>query len=559
MKARANSRIRPEVLALLLIAGWTAFDGLVSSQAFGSTEKPAGMPEKESVELSKILKSIPDAEWKEIAGNRISEEYSIIKGDTLYDISKRLFGDPKYWPKIWALNNNSITNPHMIRPGRLIAFLPGTGSSLPAVAVSDGTEVVPAPPPGSPVESEIRQKRSGRSQEWRILPKQPWELFQIQLPPEVDPQGFDRRNRIVFRTPSEIVLDSIATTERLESLGEINGSRSESLSLSMGDTVYIQSNGQIQVGEVYAITSAPSSLQAEEFSRRGYIYNIVGNVKILGVRDQVFLGTIISARNIVERGNFLIPLPPKIKVPDPIPGPNRIEATLILDSRSSTSTTAQFKFVFIDRGSDDGVQAGMVFRAYEHRDPATDEQVIESETISRGDVIILQSSPRFSTGMILNAIGVLEDRTPVSLLTDVSDVRKKREVLEKSLDDTREQEIDELERIEAGGGLGKKEEKELKQLERWKSEPTDSTAPPTTPDSSLPPPAEGDVAPATPEDGELPPAPEPEALPEPSAESSEDAPPPPPELPEAELGSEPPNEELPGEPDTAPPPPMSME
>src|SRR4051794_1212948 len=67
---------------------------------------PAGpSPEKESIFLAKHLKPILDEDWKNIAGPRIVEKYSIVQGDTLFDISKRLFGDAKYWPKIWAINN----------------------------------------------------------------------------------------------------------------------------------------------------------------------------------------------------------------------------------------------------------------------------------------------------------------------------------------------------------------------------------------------------------------------------------------------------------------------
>lgn len=108
-------------------------------------------PESETLRLSKLLHPIPDEEWQNIAGTHMTESYDINRGDTLWDISTRLFGDGKYWPKVWALNNSHITNPHLIRPGVQIAFEPGTGTSLPALtlnlqsAPTEAEEAAPGP------------------------------------------------------------------------------------------------------------------------------------------------------------------------------------------------------------------------------------------------------------------------------------------------------------------------------------------------------------------------------------------------------------------------------
>ena len=41
----------------------------------------------------------------------IDEEYTVVKGDTLWDICDFYFRDPRQWPRIWALNPH-VTNPH---------------------------------------------------------------------------------------------------------------------------------------------------------------------------------------------------------------------------------------------------------------------------------------------------------------------------------------------------------------------------------------------------------------------------------------------------------------
>ncbi len=69
--------------------------------------------------------------------------YTVVKGDTLWDISSKFLNDPWLWPEIWHVNPD-IENPHLIYPGDLIEL--GFVDGKPVLTVQRGRPTVKLSP-----------------------------------------------------------------------------------------------------------------------------------------------------------------------------------------------------------------------------------------------------------------------------------------------------------------------------------------------------------------------------------------------------------------------------
>jgi hypothetical protein len=321
------------------------------------------------------------------------------------------------------------------------------------------------------------------SEEWRLLPQQPWEMYVFPTSPEIDPMGFDRRSRIAKKVADKTTLSSTIASDRLAIQGEIVNSRNRYTDISLGDQVFIKADEQLQVGTTYSVTDGPEKVTSPRDGRVGFTYNLEGKVRIIGVRDNLFIGTVIDLKQPIERHQLLIPEVPTIEYPNPLAAPTPLEAVVLMPKSNVFESMGEQQTVFIDRGTEDGVQPGMIFRHYLHVDPLTGEQISSKDFLIEDELMVIDVKDKFSSAVITSSRNLIHPNDDLVSLSDLSNYGRHSgmEVGLQDKPDGKTDGVDELDRLDQGEGLGEKENHELRQLENFsKPEPGATLQTPTS-------------------------------------------------------------------------------
>ena len=66
-----------------------------------------------------------------VRGRAVPPPYTVRRGDTLWDVTGRYYGNPWAWPRVWSYNPE-VTNPHWIYPLDQLRLLPPGEPAEPA-------------------------------------------------------------------------------------------------------------------------------------------------------------------------------------------------------------------------------------------------------------------------------------------------------------------------------------------------------------------------------------------------------------------------------------------
>jgi hypothetical protein len=412
-----------------------------------------------------------------LAALKAHAEYEIRPGDTLSGLAKSQYGSFEKWKELYDLNKPQIRNPDLIFPGQRLKLLEG-----------DAAEMIAAATPMTEASGEIKSdvarpvassnsKKKRLSEEWRLLPLQNWEKFVFKSDPAIDPDGFDRRSRVAKVIVDKTHASSTISGDRIPIHGEIVGARTDFSGIAIGDQVFIRQDENLQIGKTYSITTGPEKVESERDGRVGFVYPLQGTVRLVGVRDGVFIGTVVSMSGMVYRNQLLIPEVKHLQIGKPLAASGAIEATVITPEADQDKMLGSQQLLFLDVGQSDGVKNGMVFRNFVHEDPLSKEEISSKDFLIESEIQILEAYDRFSAAMVIRSRSHLKSGDTVVALTDLKDLNRHQGMQTIIQDKASTDEINELDQMDSADGLGEKERQDLKQLESWTQPvPSDSAS-----------------------------------------------------------------------------------
>lgn len=336
--------------------------------------------------------------------------YTIVRGDTLWDLAARYYGDPYLWPQLWE-QNRYVLDAHWIYPGDPLlidlevtsedeyadvtgGFEPdlgdeGVGEGEPAaddpfrgVITADAAAGPPVP---LGAESDIYC--SGF-----IGP--PDEAFPYHL--------IGSEHGALIPT-----LGGVATDGSGDYFGDIQTVR---YNLSTGDVVYLDGGAAagVRPGEVMMAVMPGEPVRHPRNRRQqvGRFYEYLARVRVLSVQEDTAIAEITEACAPVNVGALLRPF-----VAQPVPLGRRTRmrpinlpaadeslenAPIILLANDEIVSLGQGHLVFIDRGAGDDVLPGDIFTIYRRNKPGLPPVVV-------GELVVLSAEDTTALGRILES------------------------------------------------------------------------------------------------------------------------------------------------------------
>lgn len=300
------------------------------------------------------------------------DRYTVVKGDTLWDISGRFLSQPWKWPEIWHANPQ-VENPHLIYPGDELSlvYIDGQPRLMLNRGASRGTIKL------SP------QVRSTPMAE--AIPAIPLEAI----------NSFLLSNRIVD------------TPEQFEAAPYIVAGNAERVVSGSGDRVYARGSFD-ESAPVYGIfRQGKTYIDPETQEFLGINADDIGGGEI--VAEEGDIGTMMLTRTTQEArlGDRLFPTEERAINSTFMPSEpaNEIRG-LILDVPRGVTQIGQFDVVTLNKGARDGLVEGNVLAIYKTGETVRDRVTGESVKIPderAGLLMVFRTYDKLSYALVLNA------------------------------------------------------------------------------------------------------------------------------------------------------------
>ena len=288
--------------------------------------------------------------------------YTIQRGDTLWDLSRKFYNSQWVWPGLWEMNHQ-IENPHLIYPGNKIRVF---------LAHAMPSDPMPMAQPPENIHTPMVETNAP-------------------LPPPLHGEFVEYSGFI--KETSEPILGRILMAESDKNL------------FTEGDILFISpvKKSNFIPGNAYHIFSTQKvSLKYDDTRFKGIQHTIKGTVTILENTKDYTRAVISRAFRTCSPGDTLMAYRPLEKEITRNPSPRPIQARLIC-SQDNNELLAEGSIAFMDAGSQKHVRPGDIYTLYKTRTAPKKgfKKASPLPLLKNGTVMVLHTEATASTVKVM--------------------------------------------------------------------------------------------------------------------------------------------------------------
>jgi LysM repeat protein len=323
-------------------------------------------------------------------------KHIVQKGDTLWGICEKYYGNPNLWPKLWQMNP-FVTNPHLLSPGDVITLL----------------------------EEETVEKAKLEKES----PAEPEKKSPVM-------HGIDLSDRINLEALGYLSLVEV------EPLGVIESSTSTKKALTSGDMVFVHFDQRpsIKPGDAFSIARRSDLIRHPLTGKpMGYLVTMKGTLHVKEfLQKGIYLAEVGKTFSEVFTDDIVMPLVTTTTCLRPLSTDKKLYGNIVA-TQDNRRLIGRGTIVYLDSGFKDGIQPGSIFDLIRiHKLPTIDTKHDSFEVISQeildtlskeqyladfwkkiedgktlyessvGKLLIIESRPDTSLGIVLTSKEELE-------------------------------------------------------------------------------------------------------------------------------------------------------
>ncbi len=308
------------------------------------------------------------------------DEYTVKKGDTLWDISGTFLNSPWLWPEIWHVNPH-IENPHLIFPGDLIKLIYLDGQ--PRLTLERTLKMVPGAAGSGGINGATKLSPSIRVQQTEdAISAIPLDKIEV----------FLSRSRIV-------------DAGELEAGPYMLAGQQQHVIVGAGDRAYARGSFDAQYSNYGIYRKGQVFKDPVTKELLGTHAQGIGTVSVAKIDNDIATLDILRTFEEVRPGDSL--LPSEDRSVDSVFFPSApdvdVEA-LIIAVEGGVTQVGKFNVVMINRGEREGLQVGNVLAIYKAGEVVTDR--VRGGKVALPDeraglLMIFRTFEKMSFGLVL--------------------------------------------------------------------------------------------------------------------------------------------------------------